>query len=83
MSAHEGPQAPITPVTEIAVTHGERYRVEGEPKDVERRILDAARGSIMQLAWLVELETGRDLGVNPDHVVTLRGVGPVLDDRSK
>jgi hypothetical protein len=29
----------------------------------------------MQLAWLVEAETGEDLVVNPDYVVTLRAVG--------
>ena len=65
----------MTSITEIAVITGERYRIEGDPKDVEQIILDAARGSIMQLAWLVEAETGEDLVVNPDHVVTLRGVG--------
>ena len=35
-------------------------------------ILDAARGSIMQLAWFIEAETGGDLAVNPEHVVALR-----------
>jgi hypothetical protein len=35
-------------------------------------ILDAARGSIMQLAWLTEAHTGVDLAVNPQHVVALR-----------
>ena len=44
-------------------------------RDVERIIIDAARGSIMQLAWLVEAETGEALAVNPDHVVTLRAGG--------
>ena len=61
-------------ITEIAVITGERYRIEGDLKAVEQIILDAARGSIMQLAWLVEAETGEDLVVNPDHVVTLRAV---------
>jgi hypothetical protein len=65
----------MTSITEIAVITGERYRIKGDPKDVEQIILDAARGSIMQLAWLVEAETGEDLVVNPDHVVTLRAVG--------
>jgi hypothetical protein len=62
-------------ITEIAVVTGERYRIKGDPKDVEQIILDAARGSIMQLAWLVEAETGEDLVVNPEHVVALRAVG--------
>ena len=51
---------------------GERYHVEGDARDVERIILDAARGSIMQLAWLTDAETGEDLGINPEHVVMLR-----------
>jgi hypothetical protein len=62
-------------ITEISLVTGERYRVEGEPRDVERIILDAARGSIMQLAWLVEAETGHDVAVNPEYLVTLRPVG--------
>ena len=54
---------------------GDRYRVEGDARDVERIILDAARGSIMQLAWLTEAETGEDLAINPKHVVMLRAAG--------
>ncbi len=75
MSASGSPRSPLTSITEVAVITGERYRVEGDPKDVERIILDAARGSLMQLAWLIEAETGEDLVVNPDYVVTLRAVG--------
>ena len=55
---------------------GERYRVEGDVKQVERTILDAARGSIMQLAWLIEAGSGESLGVNPECVVMLRTVRP-------
>lgn len=62
----------MTSITEIIVLGGERYRVEGDPKDVERLILNAARGSIMELAWLTEAETGEPLGVNPECVVMLR-----------
>ena len=51
---------------------GERFHVEGDARHVERTILDAARGSIMQLAWLTEAETGEDLAINPEHVVMLR-----------
>ena len=65
----------MTAITELTVLTGERYRVEGDAKDVERIILDAARGSIMQLAWMVEVETGERLGINPDCVVALRAVG--------
>jgi hypothetical protein len=65
----------MTSTTEITIVTGERYRVQGDVKSVERLILDAARGSIMELAWLVESETEEALGVNPDHVVMLRSVG--------
>ena len=66
------PKKTMTSSTELTLVTGERYRVEGDPKAVERTILDAARGSLMELAWLVEAETEEQLGVNPDHVVTLR-----------
>jgi hypothetical protein len=61
-----------TPVTEITLTGGERLRVEGDPHAVETVVIAAARGSIMQLAWLIEADTGLRVGVNPDHVLTLR-----------
>jgi hypothetical protein len=64
----------MSTTTEITVFGGDRYRVEGEPHRVERLILDAARGSIMEFAWLVEAETGKHLGVNPESVVMLRAV---------
>ncbi len=64
----------MTTTTEITLVTGDRLRVERDVKDVELIILDAARGSIMQLAWLVEAETGEDLAVNPEAVVTLRAV---------
>ena len=75
MSSGERPLQPATPTTEITVLTGDRYHVEGHARDVERIILDAARGSIMQLAWLTEAETGEDLAINPEHVMTLRAAG--------
>jgi hypothetical protein len=62
-------------ITEITVLGGQRHRVEGEAKDVERLILDAARGSIMQFAWLTDAQSGESLGINPECVVMLRPVG--------
>ena len=62
-------------ITEITVVTGQRYVVERDVKDIERIIIDAARGSIMQLAWFVEAETGEELGVNPDQIVTIRAAG--------
>jgi hypothetical protein len=66
----------MTSTTEITVVTGDRYRVDGDAKDVEQIILDAARGSIMEFAWLVDAETGEDLAVSPERVVILRAVGP-------
>lgn len=62
----------MTSITEITVVTGDRHRVQGQAKDVERTILDAARGSLMQLAWLVEAESGERLAINPEYVLTLR-----------
>jgi hypothetical protein len=58
--------------TEISLVGGDRYRIDGDAREIERRILDAARGSIMELAWLIEAETGERLGINPEYVVSLR-----------
>jgi hypothetical protein len=74
MSSSEGQLQPTTSTTEIILVTGDRYRVEGDVKSVERMILDAARGSLMQLAWFTEAETADELAVNPDHVVVLRSV---------
>jgi hypothetical protein len=65
----------MTITTEIILVTGEPIRVEGHPKDVERAILDAARGSIPELAWVVESGTAESLAVNPHHVVMLRALG--------
>jgi hypothetical protein len=64
-----------TAVTEITFVTGDRRRVEGDASEVERTILNAARGSIMELAWLIEADTRADLAVNPEHVVLLRAAG--------
>jgi hypothetical protein len=76
MSSSEGVLQPATHTTELTVVTGDRYRVEGDPKQVERIILDAARGAIMELAWLIEAETRDNLAVNPEYVVALRSAGP-------
>lgn len=62
-----------TGTTEITTSTGERYQVQGDAREVERLIIDAARGAMMQFAWLTEANTGTELAVNPDAVVTLRG----------
>jgi hypothetical protein len=62
------------PATELTMVNGERFKVGGDPADVEKAIIAAARGSIMQIAWLEEAESGLALGVNPAHVVSLRAI---------
>jgi hypothetical protein len=62
----------LTTSTEIVLVSGTRCRVEGTPDDVEKHILEAARGSLLELAWLTETESGQRIGVNPEHVVLLR-----------
>jgi len=71
-------QAPICGVmdsiTEITLLGGDRYHVEGDVNQVEQLILNAARGSIMQLAWVTDARTAESVGINPEHVMTLRAV---------
>ena len=66
----------MTSTTQLTLVTGERYRVQGDVKDIERIIVGAARGSIMQLAWFIDAETGNELAVNPDYLVTLKAAGP-------
>jgi hypothetical protein len=61
-------------VTEITLVGGERYRVEGDAKQVEALILDAARGSIMEFAWLLDTETRERIGINPEQIAMLRAL---------
>lgn len=71
--------SPVEPITEIILLGGQRYGVHGDVEEVERLILNAARGSIMQLAWLIDAQTEEPLGVNPEYVMTLRAVRPAGD----
>jgi hypothetical protein len=76
MSSSDEMPNPAPQTTEITVGTGDRYRVQGAARDIERLILDAARGSLMQLAWLVDADTGDELAVNPESVVLLRAADP-------
>jgi hypothetical protein len=69
------PGPPVAPVTELTVVGGDRYRVRGDAKEIERLIVDAARGSMMALAWIIDADTGESLAINPEHVVSLRAPG--------
>jgi hypothetical protein len=46
--------------------------VEGSLSEVEKVLSDAARSGSSRFAWLTERGTGLRIGVNPDHVVSLR-----------
>lgn len=72
MSSSQRPPLHLRALTEITLVTGERFSVQGEAEDVERTILDAARGSIMELAWLVEAASGDRVAINPECVVMLR-----------
>ena len=62
----------MTPITEITIVGGQRLQVEGEAKQIEAQILSAARGSILEFAWMTEASTGQRVGVNPNQVLMLR-----------
>ena len=66
-------------MTEITLAGGERLRVQGEIRSVESTIVSAARGSILELAWLTDARTGEPVALNPDHVLMLRPLGAASD----
>jgi hypothetical protein len=55
----------------VVMVTGERYEVQGSPRDVESAVVAASRGSILQLAWMTEADSGRTIAINPLHVVAL------------
>jgi hypothetical protein len=55
----------------VLMVSGDRYEVEGSPADVEAAIVAASRGSILQLAWMTEADSGRTIAINPLHVIAL------------
>ena len=63
-------------VTELTLSGGERVRVDGDSHDVEAAILAAARGSLLEFAWMTEADSGQRVGVNPDRVVMIRAAEP-------
>lgn len=60
--------------TQLTMVTGERLELTGAPEQVESAILSAARGSLLEFAWLEEAASGRVVGINPAHVVSLRAV---------
>jgi len=57
---------------EIRLGNGDVFTVEGEVGEVEKSLSDAARSGQSRLAWFTEHESGSSVGINPDHVATLR-----------
>jgi hypothetical protein len=64
----------VKPKAEVTMVGGDRLLVEEDAKSLEAAILSAARGSIMELAWVTDAETGQKIGINPEHVVMLRAL---------
>ena len=48
------------------------FTVKGSLDEVEKELSDAARSGRSRFAWLTDVSTGQKVGVNPDHVVSLR-----------
>lgn len=80
MNAPSGTPGPVVvPVTEIMLVGGERLRVQGAATEVEALVLSAARGSLLEFAWMTEARTGGRIAVNPEHVLLMRTVDPGPD----
>jgi hypothetical protein len=69
----------VTSIIEITLIGGERLQVQGQATEIEGQILSAARGSILEFAWMTEANTGERIGINPDQVLMLRALGQALD----
>jgi hypothetical protein len=69
----------VTALTEITLVGGDRLQVQGETTVIEGQILAAARGSILEFAWMTEASTGERIGINPDQVLMLRTLSPAPD----
>ncbi len=60
------------PTTRLLLTTGELLEVDGDSRDVDKSLQNAARSSPGTLAWVTEQGGGEEIAVNPAHVVTLR-----------
>ena len=66
----------MSDLTEILVVGGQRFCVRGVPDEVETKVLEAARGSILQLVRLTDAESGRSVALNPAHIVAVSAPKP-------
>jgi hypothetical protein len=69
----------VTTIIEITLVGGARLQVQGETTEIEGQILAAARGSILEFAWMTEASTGERIGINPDQVLMLRALSQAPD----
>ena len=69
----------MTHITEITLVGGHRLQVQGETTEIEGQVLAAARGSILEFAWMTEARTGERIGINPDQVLMLRALSQAPD----
>ena len=60
-------------VTEILVVGGERFHVQGSPDDAESKIVEAARGSMLELVTFAQAGSGELIALNPAHIVAVSG----------
>ena len=58
-------------VTEILVVGGQRFCVQGTLEEVETQILEAARGSILELVWFKQASGATSVALNPAHIVAV------------
>ena len=58
--------------SEVGLLSGQAIKVKGAVEEVEKNLSDAARSGHARFAWLVEHGTDEPVGINPDHVATLR-----------
>lgn len=67
--------------TEIRLVNGDSLTVEATLEDAEKRLSDAARSGQSRLAWFAESGTEVGIGINPAHVVSVKGRrdGPSVD----
>ena len=63
----------ISPTSSWSVVN---FLCPGRPDEVETKVLEAARGSILELVRLTEAESERTLALNPAHIVAVSGTTP-------
>ena len=58
--------------TRLLLVTGEQLEIDGDSSEISRLLQDAARSSNGTLAWMTDMGTSEQVGVNPAQVVTVR-----------